>query len=264
LVVAITALAGLFVGSFLNVVVYRVPRHLSISKPRSFCPTCQRQLAWWENVPLVSWAALGGHCHVCKEPISARYPVVEAATALSFGLIAIAWSGSTETIAYCILAASLLVILIIDIGTLRSPLVIAGIGTALGDVALVAATVWSHHWAILVTAQVGLVVGCAGFAVLRRVDPECLRPEGFGRSALIPAGCWLGGLWAVATLVGLAAAVIALGLSLTLRHWSPMSPSGSVPDGPTNLGWQRINRIVRLPLVTSVAVGVTMGLVVHA
>jgi len=262
--VSVAALIGLFVGSFLNVVVYRVPRHLSISKPRSFCPTCQRQLSWWENVPLMSWVALGGHCRICKESISIRYPVVEASTAVSFALVTMAWSGSAEAIAYCLLASTLIAIVIIDIGTLRAPLAIAGIGTTLGDLALVAATIWTHHWTILVGAQIGLAIGCFAFAILRSSDPECLRSGGFGRTALLPGCCWLGGLWAFGSLVGLVAAVGSLGISIAIRRWmhEPVDQSGGT--GLATGAWRRINRFLRLPLVLSVVVGVTVGLVAYA
>ena len=77
----LAGVVGLFVGSFLNVVVYRAPLGLSVAAPRSFCPTCERQLHWWENVPVVSWLALRGRCHTCHQPISVRYPLVELATA---------------------------------------------------------------------------------------------------------------------------------------------------------------------------------------
>ena len=210
LVVTMAVLVGLLLGSFLNVVVYRVPRRLSVSKPRSFCPTCDRQLAWWENVPLVSWVALRGRCHVCKAPISARYPLVEAANAVAFGLIAWAWHGSAATVAYCLLASTVLAITLSDLGSLRSPLILAALGTVLGDVALLASSIWGNHWTTLVGAQVGVLLGTAGFALLRRLDPGCHRAEGIGRGALIPAGCWLGGLVLWPALLGLAAAILVL------------------------------------------------------
>ena len=65
LTVPLAVLAGLFIGSFLNVVIYRTPRGLSVSRPRSFCTKCDRQLQWWENVPVVSWVVLRGRCHSC-------------------------------------------------------------------------------------------------------------------------------------------------------------------------------------------------------
>lgn len=81
-------LLGLCVGSFLNVVVYRLPRDLSLSKPaRSFCPTCRAQIAWYDNIPLLSWVVLRGVCRVCRQPIAVQYPLVEAATGLAFVLV---------------------------------------------------------------------------------------------------------------------------------------------------------------------------------
>jgi leader peptidase (prepilin peptidase)/N-methyltransferase len=75
---------GACVGSFLNVVVWRVPRGESVVSPPSKCPKCGRQLKWYDNVPVIGWIKLGGKCRFCAQPISARYPVVEAATGLLF------------------------------------------------------------------------------------------------------------------------------------------------------------------------------------
>lgn len=75
---------GLCVGSFLNVVIARVPEGLSVVKPRSRCPKCGHQLAWYENVPVLSWVLLRGKCKGCKAPISPRYAVVELLTGLLF------------------------------------------------------------------------------------------------------------------------------------------------------------------------------------
>jgi leader peptidase (prepilin peptidase) / N-methyltransferase len=72
---------GLAIGSFLNVVIYRLPRGESLSKPRSRCPGCQAQISARDNIPVVSWLLLRGRCRHCGEPISARYPLVEALTA---------------------------------------------------------------------------------------------------------------------------------------------------------------------------------------
>lgn len=78
---------GLAIGSFLNVVIYRVPRHESISHPRSRCPGCQAQIAWYDNVPVVSWLLLRGRCRSCHEPISVRYPLIELAVGATFVLV---------------------------------------------------------------------------------------------------------------------------------------------------------------------------------
>jgi leader peptidase (prepilin peptidase)/N-methyltransferase len=80
-------LTGLCVGSFLNVVVYRLPRGLSLSNPIwSFCPHCQATLRWYDNLPVLGWLLLRGRCRYCGKPIAAQYPLVEAATGLAFVL----------------------------------------------------------------------------------------------------------------------------------------------------------------------------------
>jgi leader peptidase (prepilin peptidase)/N-methyltransferase len=81
-------LLGLCVGSFLNVVVYRLTVGLSIAQPRrSFCPRCRASIAWYDNIPLLSWLLLGGRCRHCRTPISVGYPLLEALTGLGFILV---------------------------------------------------------------------------------------------------------------------------------------------------------------------------------
>lgn len=83
----VAGLFGLLVGSFLNVCIYRLPRGTSVVWPASACGSCRRQLRWFENIPIVSWAVLGAKCARCKAPISLQYPLVEAVTALLFVLV---------------------------------------------------------------------------------------------------------------------------------------------------------------------------------
>jgi leader peptidase (prepilin peptidase)/N-methyltransferase len=84
LAILIAALFGALVGSFLNVCIYRLPLGKSIVWPGSACPDCRRALAWFENIPILSYAALAGRCRSCRVPISPRYPIVEAITAAMF------------------------------------------------------------------------------------------------------------------------------------------------------------------------------------
>ena len=88
LIIAGAAFLGLLIGSFLNVVVYRIPAGLAVVRPPSACPRCGHLIRARDNVPLVSWLILRGRCRDCGEPISARYPLVEAATAVLFGFTA--------------------------------------------------------------------------------------------------------------------------------------------------------------------------------
>src|SRR5918997_5922539 len=85
---AVAGLFGLIVGSFLNVVAHRLPLRQSLVKPRSACPQCGTQVRAYDNVPVLSWLLLRARCRDCGTPISARYPLVEAATAVLFGLVA--------------------------------------------------------------------------------------------------------------------------------------------------------------------------------
>src|SRR5918994_353152 len=78
---------GACIGSFLNVVIYRLPLGQSIVSPPSRCPQCDSRLAWFDNIPIAGWLLLGGRCRRCRNPISIQYPIVELITALSFVLV---------------------------------------------------------------------------------------------------------------------------------------------------------------------------------
>lgn len=78
-------------GSFLNVVIYRLPAGLSVVRPASRCPHCSTPISWWQNVPVLGWALIGGRCWTCKEPVSARYPAVEAVVAGLALAVAVPW-----------------------------------------------------------------------------------------------------------------------------------------------------------------------------
>jgi prepilin signal peptidase PulO-like enzyme (type II secretory pathway) len=75
---------GSAIGSFLNVVIYRMPRGMSLSRPGSHCPRCERPIRWYHNLPIIGWLLLGGKCHDCKGVISPRYPIVELGIAVLF------------------------------------------------------------------------------------------------------------------------------------------------------------------------------------
>ena len=82
------AAVGACIGSFLNVVMYRLPQGKSIAFPPSFCPKCGHSIRWYDNVPVFGWMLLGGKCRDCKEPISVRYPLIEFLCGCVFGITA--------------------------------------------------------------------------------------------------------------------------------------------------------------------------------
>lgn len=124
--------AGLAFGSFLNVCVHRLPRGLSIVSPRSACPHCRKQIAFYDNVPLLSWLLLLGRCRNCKAPISPRYIAVELLTALLF-LGCYAQFGLTLTfVKCCVLGFLLLGLIFTDAETMLLPDAMTLTGLALG------------------------------------------------------------------------------------------------------------------------------------
>ncbi len=107
---------GLIIGSFLNAVIYRLPREISLVNPRrSICPKCSNSLKWSNNIPLFSWLIQGGKCSFCKEKISITYPIIEAATGL-LAIFSLYFYGATLTGLFCFIFLSvLLVITMIDL-----------------------------------------------------------------------------------------------------------------------------------------------------
>jgi leader peptidase (prepilin peptidase)/N-methyltransferase len=106
---------GLLIGSFLNVCVYRLPRDLSVVRPRSYCPACEHPIAWYDNVPIVSYVILHGRCRHCHGPISARYPVVEFLTGALFFIYVLRMGPTLAAAKYCLLGALLVGLLFSDL-----------------------------------------------------------------------------------------------------------------------------------------------------
>ena len=121
LFVVFAAVLGLLIGSFLNVVAWRVPRGESIVNPPSACPNCGHRLSWWENIPVLSFLALRAKCRSCKTPISWRYPLLEAGTSLLFVLVFLHFGPVPELPAYLYLAAIAVALTAIDIDHKRLP-----------------------------------------------------------------------------------------------------------------------------------------------
>ena len=111
----IAAAFGAIIGSFLNVCIHRLPRGESIVWPASACPSCRRQLPWYENIPIVSFLALRARCHGCRAPISWRYPIVEAITACMFAGTLWLYGPGVLLISRLILGCALIVLFAIDL-----------------------------------------------------------------------------------------------------------------------------------------------------
>ncbi|HXW33248.1 MAG TPA: prepilin peptidase [Acidimicrobiales bacterium] len=208
-VVVLAGVLGLVVGSFLNVVVYRVPRGISLSSPPSSCPRCGEGVKWFDNVPIASWLALRGKCRHCNEPISARYLLVEAVTGVTFAVVALSLGEQWAVIGMCLLASTLIALGFIEMDEQAVPGRIAVIGSALGAVALLGAAIGSGHWSKLIASLIGGAAGALAGLLLgsnhrgsRVTDRGAIDRRSTDRrwaSALVPAGLWVGWLGATAS-----------------------------------------------------------------
>ncbi len=171
----VVGLFGALVGSFLNVCIYRLPRHESIAWPGSHCPSCSHPIAWYDNIPIVSYLLLAGRCRHCAIKIPYQYPLVEALNALGYVWIVwffgMTWSAAT----YGILYSSLLVVAGTDLSHKIIPNAITFPGIILG--LLSAATILPLG---LFNGLLGVLVGGGILWLLAWVSPYLFGKEGMG------------------------------------------------------------------------------------
>ncbi len=112
---------GITIGSFLNVLIYRIPKKENIAIVRSHCMSCGYQLRWYDLIPLFSWLALRGRCRKCRERISAQYPIIEALNGLLYMVVFHQYGMSIDSLLYCLLFSALLALSVIDFRTYEIP-----------------------------------------------------------------------------------------------------------------------------------------------
>lgn len=168
-------LLGLIVGSFLNVVIHRVPRKESVVRPRSSCPGCGTDLANRDNIPVLSWLLLRGRCRTCGGAIAVRYPLVELLTAALFAALGARFGADAALPAFLVLGAALLAISVIDLEHFLVPNTILLATLAIGGPLLVVAGLTEHEPGDLLGAVLGAAVA---FALLLAIN--LLYPRGMG------------------------------------------------------------------------------------
>jgi len=227
---ALGGVLGLLVGSFLNVVIYRLPKMMerqwaaecaeisgqpakdeepfNLLVPRSRCPHCGHMIRWYENIPVLSWLALRGRCSACKAPIGLRYPLVELVTAGFFALCGARWGITLQAGAWAGFAALLICLFLIDMDTQLLPddlnyslLWLGLIASALGWTVPLQSAVW------------GAVLGYLAFWGIFQAFKLATGKEGMGYGdfkLLAALGAWLGAdyLLAIILLSSIVGAVI--------------------------------------------------------
>ncbi len=251
--VALIGLLGLLVGSFLNVVIHRMPKMLeaqwaaecaqlngnepspatpvfNLMTPRSRCGQCGHAIAWHENIPIVSYLVLRGKCSACSAPIGLRYPVVELTTGLLFLFCANRWGWSVTTLAWCAFCATIVALAGIDWDTtllpddMTLPLIWLGL--------IVAAVKWNPV-VTLPDALWGAVVGYLSLWVVYWAFKIITGKEGmgYGDFKLFAAlGAWFG--WQALVPIILMASVIGAIVGIAMKFSTGLRAGGYVPFGP--------------------------------
>lgn len=252
LVAFVAGIFGELIGSFLNVVIYRLPKIMerqwaaecselaggeavsadkfSLLTPRSRCSVCGHTIAWYENVPVLSYVMLRGKCSACKEPYSMRYPVVEVATGALFFFCAWRWGWSITALLWCGFSAALLALALIDWDTtllpddITLPLLWAG---------LVAAALQWNPSVSLTGAMWGAVAGYMSLWLVYWAFKLVTGKEGmgYGDFKLFAAlGAWFG--WPALVPMILMASVIGALIGIAIKFSSGLREGGYVPFGP--------------------------------
>jgi leader peptidase (prepilin peptidase) / N-methyltransferase len=250
--VALAGFLGLLIGSFLNVVIYRMPKMMeqqwasecaelsgkpvpaleafNLMAPRSRCSNCGHVLAWYENIPVVSYIFLRGKCSVCDTPYGLRYPVVELVTGLLFSFCAWRWGASLTALVWCGFSAALLTLALIDWDTtllpddITLPLLWAG---------LVAAALQLNAAVRLPDALWGAVAGYLSLWLVYWAFKLVTGKEGmgYGDFKLFAAlGAWFG--WPALVPIILMASVIGAVVGIGMKFSSGLREGGYVPFGP--------------------------------
>jgi leader peptidase (prepilin peptidase)/N-methyltransferase len=227
--VLVAAPAGLIFGSFLTVVVYRVPRGESLVAPRSRCPSCGRQLRAIDNVPVVSWLLLGGRCHFCRAKISVVYPLLELATGAVFVGVAFRFDDPWVAVLMAPFTALLVAISVIDIRTKKIPNRIVYPALLLSAGFLVVARVAGADVDLLRSALGFLALG-GGFLLIALIVPKGMGMGDVKLAALIGLVLGSQGL----SLVGVSAGVGILlgGLGSIVALVAGASRKQAIPFGP--------------------------------
>lgn len=235
----VLGLLGACVGSFLNVVIYRVPLEISVNNPRrSFCPTCCHSLAWYDNIPVLAYLYLRGQCRYCGTAYGARYPLVELLTAALFALVGYRFGLSLAAGVYLIFVSLMIVVAFIDLDHFVIPTVLIWIGGATAVIAL-AVVAYRPEWGReminprWMDCLIGAVFGYGSLWLIRFVASIILGREAMGLGDLdlmALFGLYFG--WQSLLLILLISSLIGSILGLIHKHRKGLGAYTEIPYGP--------------------------------
>jgi len=218
------AMLGAMIGSFLNVVSYRLPRRESLVAPASRCPHCEHPVRPWHNLPVVGWLALRGRCHDCRAPISKRYPLVEAVTGVLYAAVVVRYGLDPDTLIPLALVTFLVPIALIDLDHRLIPNRLTG-PAALTAVALAIAT----DPASLPERGIAALAAGGAFLLIALISPNGM---GMGDVKLVAVlGLYLGASVVPALFVALVAGTV-VGLAVIARKGLRDGRKTAVAFGP--------------------------------
>jgi len=249
---ACASVFGLLIGSFLNVVVYRLPKMMerqwaaecaemsgnttaletapfNLMLPRSRCPHCSHQITWLENIPVISYLFLRGKCSACKAPISPRYPLVETTTAMLFFFCVGQWGASPTGLVWCIFSAILLTLALIDWDTTLLPddltLPLLWLGLVAASLQWTPVGLNSAFWG----AVAGYLSLWSVYWAFKLVTGK--EGMGYGDFKLFAAlGAWFG--WQTLIPMILLASIIGAIVGIAMKFSTGLREGGYVPFGP--------------------------------
>jgi leader peptidase (prepilin peptidase)/N-methyltransferase len=229
LTLILAAVLGVAIGSFLNVIIYRVPRKIGFVRGRSRCPKCEQPLRWFHNIPVLSFLCLRGRCAYCSTPISFRYPLVELLNGLFYGYFFWQHGLTVQTVVFALLSSALLAIFFIDLDFRIIP-----DGVTLPSIVVALGAAFLPGGIGIVSSLIGLVVGGGALYLIALLGDWLFKKESMGGGDIKMAamlGAFLG--WQKVVLIFMASAVIALVVSSVLMSFSAeLRRERMVPFGP--------------------------------
>jgi leader peptidase (prepilin peptidase)/N-methyltransferase len=244
--ISLAVLVGAVIGSFLNVCIYRLPLGKSIVWPASACESCGRELAWFENLPVISYVALGARCRTCRAPLSPRHPAIETLTALMFGLAAWYYGPTVLLASRLVFGCALIVLFAIDLEHHLLPNAITLPGIVVG---LAFSLVTEPGW---LSSLAGAAVGGGSLWLIAEVYYRLRHEEGLGMGdvkMLAMIGAFIGWQLTIVTLMMASVAGSIVGVIVIVSRKGDMKyalPFGTflamgaalaATVGPDLLGW---------------------------